>query len=307
MAWPREIGDLFKEITWIMATIKTILAPTSGGSASAGAVELACIVARRFEAHIEGFHAKPDLFELLRYDTIGATLTDTFIEKFDKDTAAVAAKVKAEFVAALARHRMSLALQPPNALPGSIGASADWHEETGYAPTLVPLRARFFDLAVLGRSERVIEHMHSDVIEQTLALSGRPVLIAPAAPPKTVAERVALGWNGSPEAVRAMTGALPFLAAARDIFVLTIGDDHQESARRIVDHLAWHDVKARHVQVATRSGLGIGYQLLTAAAEEGADLLAMGGYGHTPWREFLFGGATREIVASSLLPVLLAH
>ena len=290
-----------------MVATKTVLVATSGGSASAGAVELACAVARRFEAHLEGFHAKTDIFELLRYDTIGAGLTDAFIEKFQADTAATAAKVKAEFVAALGRHGMSLTPQPANALPGSIGASGDWREETGYAPGLVAQRARFFDLAILGRSERVVEQAHSDVIEQTLALSGRPVLLAPATPPKTIGERVAFGWNGSAAAVRAMTGALSFLASARETFVVTIGDEHRESARTVVDYLAWHGVGATHVHVATRAGFGIGYRLLTAAAEQGADLLAMGGYGHTPWREFLFGGATREVVASSLLPVLLAH
>lgn len=290
-----------------MVAVKTILVAASGGTASAGAVEFACALARRFEARLEGFHAKPDIFELLRYDTTGAGLTDALVEKFQADTAATAAKVKAEFGAALARHGMSLTPLPANALPGSIGASGEWREQTGYAATLVAQRARFFDLAVLGRSERVIDQAHSDVIEQTLVSSGRPVLLAPATQPKTIAERVALGWNGSAAAVRAMTGALSFLGTARETFVLTIGDEHQESARTAIDYLAWHDIRAKHVPIATRAGYGIGYQLLTAAAETGADLLVMGGYGYTPWREFLFGGATREVVASSLLPVLLAH
>jgi nucleotide-binding universal stress UspA family protein len=293
-----------------MVTIKTILAATSGGSASAGAVEFACALARRFDAHVEGFHAKPDIFELLRYDSIGASagiLTESFIEKFNADTATIAGKVKAEFGEALGRHRMGFTPQPANALPGSIGASAEWREETGYAPVLVARRARFFDLVVLGRSERAVEQVHSDVIEETLVASGRPVLLAPATAPKTFGERVALGWNGSAEAVRAMTGALSFLATARETLVLTIGNEHQESARTVADHLAWHDIKAKHLHVPTRSGLGIGNQLLTAAADAGADFLAIGGYGHMPWREFLFGGATREVVGSSLLPVLLAH
>jgi len=51
----------------------------------------------------------------------------------------------------------------------------------------------------------------------------------------------------------------------------------------------------------------MGEQLLAGAREDGADLLVMGGYGHTPWRELLFGGATRAVVGTSLLPVLLSH
>jgi nucleotide-binding universal stress UspA family protein len=54
-------------------------------------------------------------------------------------------------------------------------------------------------------------------------------------------------------------------------------------------------------------GAGAGQQLLSAAHEENANLLVMGGYGHVPWREFLFGGATREVVGTSLMPVLLTH
>lgn len=291
-----------------MITIKTILAAASGGSASAGAVELACRFARRFEAHVEGFHAKPDPFDLLKYDSgIGSSFSDTFLEKFTADADAAAAKVQAEFAAALGRHGMNLAPHAADALPGAIGASATWREEVGYGPALVARRARFFDLVVLGRSDRVVENVHSDAVEETLVRSGRPVLLAPAQAPDSVAERIAIGWNGSAEAVRAVTGALPFLMTARESFIVSIGDQHQESAGSVVDYLAWHDVKARHVHVPSRAGIGVGHQLLRVATEEGADLLAIGGYGHMPWREFIFGGATREVIGASVLTVLLTH
>lgn len=291
-----------------MFTIKTILAAASGGSASAGAVELACRFARRFEAHVEGFHAKPDPLDLLKYDSgIGSTLNATFIEKFTADADTAAAKVRAEFAATLDRHRMDLTPHAPEALPGSIRASASWREEVGYGPALVARRARFFDLVVLGRSERVVENVHSDAVEETLVRSGRPVLLAPAQAPDAVGAHIAIGWNGSAEAVRAVTGALPFLSTARESFVVSIGEQHQESAAFVVDYLAWHDVKARHIHVPARVGMGVGHQLLSVATEQGADLLAIGGYGHVPWREFVFGGATREVIGSGLLPVLLTH
>lgn len=291
-----------------MTAIKAILAAMSGGSASSGATELACRLARRFDAHVEGFHAKPDPLDLLRYDaSIGSVIPGDFIDKFTNDTNAVAAKLRAEFAAILERHHMNLAPRMADALPGTIGASATWREEMGDGPRLVAQRARFFDLAVLGRSDRVINQIHSDAVEETLTVSGRPVLLAPAKAPETIGECVVLGWNGTAEAVRALIGALPFLATARETFVVSIGDQHHNSARAAVDYLAWHDVKARHIQVPSHSGAGVGQQLLRAAADQRADLLAMGAYGHTPWREFLFGGATREVVGTSALPVLLSH
>lgn len=291
-----------------MITIKTILAAASGGTASEGAIELACRFARRFEAHVEGYHVKPDPFAIMRYDSgVAAGFGDVFVDKFNAEANAVAAKVHAAFVAGLQRHRMNLAPRPANALPGVIGASAVWREELGYGPVLVAQRARFFDLAVLGRSERVVKHLHSDTVEETLLLSGRPLLLAPAKAPESVGDRIAIGWNGSAEAVRAMTAALSFLSTARDTMIVSIGETSEESVASAIDYLAWHDIKARHVHADSRGALNIGHRLLEIAETEGADLLAMGGYGHMPWREVVFGGATREVIGSSPLPVLLTH
>ncbi|HXS41887.1 MAG TPA: universal stress protein [Stellaceae bacterium] len=291
-----------------MSSIKTILAAVSGGTASGGAAELACRLARRFEAHIEGFHAKPDPLDLFRFDaSVGEGITGDFIDKFTDDTNAAAAKVRAEFVAALERHGMTLAPHVAGALLGKIGASASWREAMGDGPALVARRARFFDLAVLGRSERAIDQIHSDAVEETLTRSGRPVLLAPAKAPETIGERVLLGWNGSAEAVRALTGAQPFLSTARETFVVSIGDQHHDSAHAAVEYLAWHDVKARHIGMPSHAGLSVGQRLLRAAVEQGGDLLVMGAYGHMPWREFLFGGATREVIGTGVVPVLLSH
>ena len=82
---------------------------------------------------------------------------------------------------------------------------------------------------------------------------------------------------------------------------------HEGSAAALVDYLGWYGIAAKHRHMPTIEGAGVGQQLLSAAEEDGANLLVMGGYGHVPWREFLFGGATRDVVGASLLPVLLTH
>src|SRR5579863_6167919 len=290
-------------------TIKTILAAASGGSASDGAMELACRFARRFGAHLEGFHARPDPRDLFTYsgDGFGMAISGEFIDRFVKDADAIATKTKAAFTAAASRHQIPLSAAPSLQIPEKTGASAAWRDETGYGPTLVARRARFFDLTVLGRSERVVDQPHTDVVEQTLVHSGRPVLLAPAKPSAEVGETVAVGWNGSAEATRAVVGALPFLGVARAVSIITVGEKHQESVAALIEYLGWHSVKAKHAHVAAIPGVGPGQQLLSAARDESADLLVMGGYGHMPWREFLFGGATREIVGASLLPLLISH
>lgn len=290
-------------------TIKTILAAASGGSASDGAIELACRLARRFGAHLEGFHAKPDPRDLFTYsgDGFGMSMSGEFVDRFIKDADTIATKTKAAFGTAAARHQIAINAKPSQALPEKIAASAAWREETGYGPTLVARRARFFDLTVLGRSERVVDQPHTDVVEQTLVNSGRPVLLAPAKPPAEVGETVAIGWNGSAEATRAMVASLPILAGARATSIITVGEKHQESAAALIEYLGWQGVTAKHRHVPAVTGVGPGQQLLSAARDENADLLVMGGYGHMPWREFLFGGATREVVGASLLPLLISH
>jgi nucleotide-binding universal stress UspA family protein len=290
-------------------TYKTILAAASGGSANDGTIELACQFARRFGAHLEAFHAKPDPRDLFTYstDSFGTSMSGDFVDRFVKDSDAIAGKTKAGFEATIARHQIAISTAPSPGLPGKIAASAAWREEVGYAPTLVSRRARFFDLVVLGRSERVIDQPHTDVVEQTLIHSGRPVLVAPAQPAADIGDNVAIGWNGSAEATRALTASLPFLASARGVSIITIGDRHQSSAAALVDYLGWYGVAAKHRHMPAVEGAGVGQQLLSAAHEEGATLLVMGGYGHVPWREFLFGGATREVVGASLMPLLLTH
>jgi len=192
-------------------TIKTILAAASGGSATDGTIELACRFARRFGAHLEGFHAKPDPRDMFAYsgDGFGMSLTGDFVDRFVKDADAIAAKTKAAFAATVARHQIPTSAAPSQQLPEKIAASATWREETGYGPTLVARRARFFDIAVLGRSDRITDQPHTDVVEQTLLNSGRPVLLAPAKTPAEVGQAVVVGWNGSPEATRALTASLP--------------------------------------------------------------------------------------------------
>lgn len=284
---------------------RTIIAAASGGGASDGAIELACGLAQRFGAHLEGFHVRLDPRGFLVYsgDGFGGSMGGEFIDRFAADAAAIATRTKASFEAIIARHQI-----PRGAVSSApAGASASWHEEAGHAPALVSRRARFFDLVVLGRSDRVTDEPHSDVVEQTLVESGRPVLLAPATPPDHLGEAVAVGWNGSAQATRALVAALPLLAGARAVSVVTVGDRHRDSAPAVIEYLAWHGINGQHRHAPTISGVGSGQQLLSTARDAGADLLVMGGYGQVPWREFLFDGATREVVGVSLLPVLLAH
>ena len=283
--------------------LTSILVAASGGSASAGAIEIACRIAARAGAHLEGFHVEIDPIQVMMWagDGLGAPLAGSWMEQMAAEVDALAAKTEAAFRETAKRHGLAFGT-------GEKGkASAAWRAETGFAPELVAARARFFDLVVLGRSERVVDKAYSDTVEQTLIHSGRPVLLAPAPPPAVIGETIALGWNGSAEAVHALAATLPLMAQARKVHVISIGEQPEGTGEALETHLARHGVAATYRSIAPVGGVPIGNQLLSEAREAGGDLLIMGAYGHRPWHEFLFSRATKEIVAISRLPVLLMH
>ena len=296
------------------AAIKTILVGASGGSASNGAIELACRFAGRFRAHVEGFHILIDPIAV--FAAVGAAegfaLSGDVVAEMADEADANAAQAEASFREIATRHHLpyrNLAQLAAARARGTddCGPSAGWRAETGDPSELVAERARFFDLVVLGRSSRVVDEASSNTIETVLARSGRPILLAPAAPAATVGQNVAIAWNGSPQAVRALAASLPLLVAADSVLVITAGDSDNTNIPAVLDHLAWHGILAKHRQIAAASSESTGILLLNAAQEAGADMLVMGGYGHQPWREALFGGVTRDILGASLLPLLLMH
>ncbi len=289
--------------------LRTILAAVSGGAASLGAVELACRLARRFGSHVEAFHVQPDPRDIAMAaaDPFGAPLAGAFIEGAIADAVEARNRARGVFDAAIERHGLRVRDDAP--APGSDPAvlreaSAAWREEIGSSATAIASRARLFDLLVLGRSGRVVDQPHSDSVEEALLSGGRPVLIAPAEPPKVLGETIAIAWNDTPESAKALAAAMPFLNSFCAVHLLSIG---QPAATHVAAHLAWYGVRASAETVDVVKGVGPGEAALAAARDRNADLLVMGGYGHTPWRELLFGGATREVVGTSLLPVLLAH
>jgi nucleotide-binding universal stress UspA family protein len=107
--------------------------------------------------------------------------------------------------------------------------------------------------------------------------------------------------------VRALAVSLPLLVAAESVLLITVGDGDNSDIPAILDHLAWHGIAAKHHRISDTLNESTGILLLKATQDAGADMLVMGGYGHRPWREALFGGVTRDIISTSPLPLLLMH
>jgi nucleotide-binding universal stress UspA family protein len=148
--------------------------------------------------------------------------------------------------------------------------------------------------------------------EAAIFQSGRPVLLLPEQPQRALSgapERIAVAWDQSRPAARAIGDALPLLLRASRVEIVTITGEkpiHAVSGTRIVEHLARHGVEATFAEHPSH-GKPIGEALEAYAVEHAIDLLVMGAYGHSRTREFVVGGATRSVLHRRAAMTLLSH
>ncbi len=204
------------------------------------------------------------------------------------------------------------------------GISIEWTDIEGLADTLVGEWGRRSDFIVLSRPAR--RDRAPDWLEIRAALfdTDRPVLVVPSGPKSTFAvppapfgDRVAIAWRDDRRTVRSVLAALRLLSQARQVHVLTgVREEAPEPA--LPEILAEHGIPATlHVlpvrppigpDTRAKTGAGaFGETLLAEAHALGADLLVMGAYTHSPWRELLLGGVTQYMLANADLPVLMRH
>src|SRR5690606_15884650 len=120
-------------------------------------------------------------------------------------------------------------------------------------------------------------------------------------------KNVMVAWDGSPTASRAVHAALPVLFLAEKVTVMLVETGKPrpgEPGADIATYLARHGLNVT-VDVVPRPQTSVAETILNYVSDNGIDLVAMGGYGHSRMREFLFGGATREILTSMTVPVLM--
>lgn len=170
--------------------------------------------------------------------------------------------------------------------------------------------ARLADLTILARAG-AHDRARQAMIEDVLFKSGRPVLLVPEKPSRQRTwDQIVIGWNASAEAVRAVSGAMPFLKSARHVIIATVDakpiNGGQTPGRDLAAYLQRHGAQ---VEVHNIDGLGRtdARALLDEAIAVDADMLVLGAYGHSRARELLFGGVTRELLAASSVPLFMAH
>jgi nucleotide-binding universal stress UspA family protein len=178
-------------------------------------------------------------------------------------------------------------------------------------PALAARLAHTCDIVVVGQPiAEDASRLDDALLEGALMRSGRPCLMFPRwNEPRTWGRRVLVGWKDCREAARAVHDALPLLQQA-DIVRLFHRQEDKETERhtglsRLAKHLNRYGVKLEEPR--HRSGAASGSPILDEATAWDADLIVMGGYGRSAFRERMLGGATRSAIRSSRFPVLFSH
>jgi len=288
--------------------IKTILVPTSGGNADPAVFNTALAAARLFSAHLEFCHVRIEAGEAVRYVphagfASGAALREV-LDTLDAEGQARSVAALRHIQEFCARERVMLTDAPLDVDE----VSASWSQHDGPAHDHVLTRARHSDLVVMGR-DKGADGLPPDLLRLLLLESGRPILVAPPRVRPCLTGTVMLCWKEAREPARAASAAMPFLAKAGLVVVVTVNGrtwERTDGLADLVHQLGWHRIRAEP-RIVKSDGRPVAEVLASAAEEFKADLLVMGGYGHRPLREDLFGGCTRSFMEAAEVPVLALH
>jgi len=275
--------------------LKDIVVNLTGGGPQDFAADYAVSVAKSFGAHVTGIAF---VFDPVIPDAGLGAVSPSLIEMQRDDNARAAKDAASQFVT----------------VAKAAGVSAETRildASLAGATTEFGRIARRFDIAVVGQSQREYGAAEELMIEGALFESGRPIIVVPYIQKQGLSlERVMVCWDGSRNAARAAADAMPLLARAKAVEVAVVvtgrGSAKELPGADFAQHLARHGLKVDLAELVA-ADIDVPNTILSHAADAGTDFIVMGGYGHSRWREFVLGGATRGILGSMTLPVLMSH
>lgn len=272
-------------------SLKDILVHVEDNEQAAGTVAAACALALQHDAHLTGL----------------------VVDRPPEIPGFAAIEIPPSAVEIIKEQRKDSLERAHKTFDAAVNAAgltdrSGWSVATGRPLETLSLRSRYADLTVVSQTGPK-EEGGEGVIDDFIMASGRPVLVIPyIGAPDAIGRKVMVAWNGSREAARAVSDAMPLLEMAESIEVFAVEPRGMGDlpGADIASHLARHGLRASASKTAGLD-IDVGDVLLNQAADSGADLLVMGAYGHSRMRELVLGGATRHILEHMTVPVLLSH
>ena len=273
-------------------SIKTILVHVNSDNENNTQINAAIEIALKYEAHLCGLY----VIQRLNLPTYaGAYIPSGVLQAHEQAEQDLAKKVQAEF----------------NSRVEKAGCSSEWHCVQGYSDQQINSFGRYADLIVIAQTqEHSMLSNEISVEDHVLIDSARPILFVPyIGAGSSIGKRILVAFNGSREAVRAITDAMPFLQGAEQVEVICVSKSEaqdEDSLANICKFLKHHNVQAKANHVVSKD-ISVADTLLSRASDHDIDLIVMGAYGHSRLREYIFGGATHNILNHMTVPVLMSH
>lgn len=271
---------------------KTILVHVEPGPGSDARIKLAVEVAAMFDAVVIGLGAE--------------AFYPVFSSGFAASNGAVIEAMRERIIADL-----PVAEERFRGLAAGVKAGVRWIGGMDYPAKELALHARAADLIVASRPEKHSNAAFSPAPSDLVMEAGAPVLFVSEPAKPLVADRVLVGWKDTRESRRAIGDSLPLLKRAQQVILIEIEGDlrpaaHRSDLKDVADRLTRHGVKVA-TEVVARSQATIADDLEHAATRHGADVIVTGAYGHARLREWMLGGVTEDLLATSSKCVLFSH
>ncbi len=277
-------------------TVRKIVIPIRGDGKGENVLAHAAVLARRYGAHVEALHCRPRTEDLMPY---GVPIPAFLRKQIEESSASVADQEEKTL------YEEFLSLLGPVGL--TLGESAFWREAPGKQIDVIKANGRLADLIVVAKPDR-FRNLGGNTLKAALFNTGRPVMMCPMRDdhPKVLCDRVAIAWNGSSEAARAVALTETIVSQASEVTVLSGGDEiHGATSEDLIGYLAARGVNARLERFDPVDG--VGQMLLRRCHELSADTLIMGAYSESHERETVFGGNTQTVVDQAEMPVIFVH
>jgi nucleotide-binding universal stress UspA family protein len=184
--------------------------------------------------------------------------------------------------------------------------SAQWVHMVGSLDKLFSTIGPTSDVSVISRPKRGSKGPGSDFMLAALIETGKPVIVLPQTPVKTLGKRILIAWNQSIEAARAVTASMPLLQLAESVQIVSCGSEARPGpkAAALVDYLKYWGVKATCKRT---KGKDAAQEIIDVFKSQDSDLIVMGAYSRGRFREAVFGGVTEDLLFDTPIPVLALH
>lgn len=284
--------------------IRKILVPVRGDGKGDNVLAHAAALAHGHKAHIMVTHCRPRPQDMMPY---GVPIPEFLRVQIEKQTGQVADLEERGLRDELNVLAKVLKLELSDRPTGK-SATVSFVGEAGRQVDIIKRHGRLADLIAVAQPD-LDRNLGTNTLKAALFHSGRPVLMCPNCdePPQKLGEVLAIAWNGSVEAARAIAQSMDVIQEAKTVNLLTNGVDAGSGTTidDVVEYLALHGIKADVIKFDAKKN--IARRIMATSAEIGADLIVMGAYGDSHERETMFGGNTQVCVDSSTMPILFSH